>query len=102
MRLCFLRGAREELPQRDQREEIRALVTKLQVCLVGRLRALERTLARIGDRQRARDDQALGEAVVLARREHDAPDARVERQDRKSTRLNSSHSSSSYAVFCLK
>src|SRR5579862_9961472 len=24
------------------------------------------------------------------------------RQDRKSTRLNSSHSSSSYAVFCLK
>src|SRR5438067_8375928 len=27
---------------------------------------------------------------------------RVERQDRKSTRLNSSHVSISYAVFCLK
>src|SRR5438309_3419972 len=26
----------------------------------------------------------------------------VDRQDRKSTRLNSSHSSISYAVFCLK
>src|SRR5689334_24477891 len=29
-------------------------------------------------------------------------DARVVLQDRKSTRLNSSHSSISYAVFCLK
>src|SRR5689334_24287118 len=28
--------------------------------------------------------------------------ADAERQDRKSTRLNSSHSSISYAVFCLK
>src|SRR2546430_13109852 len=28
--------------------------------------------------------------------------ARVENQDRKSTRLNSSHSQISYAVFCLK
>src|SRR6266478_9239705 len=27
---------------------------------------------------------------------------RVRRRDRKSTRLNSSHSQSSYAVFCLK
>src|SRR5689334_24780679 len=27
---------------------------------------------------------------------------RLERRDRKSTRLNSSHSSTSYAVFCLK
>src|SRR2546427_7608282 len=31
-----------------------------------------------------------------------APRDRVERQDRKSTRLNSSHSQISYAVFCLK
>src|SRR6516164_516556 len=30
------------------------------------------------------------------------PPSRSSRQDRKSTRLNSSHSSSSYAVFCLK
>src|SRR2546430_3733786 len=32
---------------------------------------------------------------------HDPPTER-ERQDRKSTRLNSSHSQISYAVFCLK
>src|SRR2546430_7794830 len=33
-------------------------------------------------------------------RDHDHPDVR--REDRKSTRLNSSHSQISYAVFCLK
>src|SRR4051812_49947653 len=32
----------------------------------------------------------------------DHPDACATRQDRKSTRLNSSHMSISYAVFCLK
>src|SRR5438477_7447498 len=35
------------------------------------------------------------------RRDHELPDRRDE-QDRKSTRLNSSHMSISYAVFCLK
>src|SRR3712207_8775467 len=34
-------------------------------------------------------------------REH-AVAGRVERRDRKSTRLNSSHANISYAVFCLK
>src|SRR5688572_31801539 len=33
---------------------------------------------------------------------HRHPCARGERRDRKSTRLNSSHSQISYAVFCLK
>src|SRR5689334_24380171 len=33
---------------------------------------------------------------------HDDPDGCADREDRKSTRLNSSHSSISYAVFCLK
>src|SRR5689334_24337882 len=33
---------------------------------------------------------------------HDRHDARANALDRKSTRLNSSHSSISYAVFCLK
>src|SRR2546430_13313025 len=35
---------------------------------------------------------------------HETQDVRVERrlEDRKSTRLNSSHSQISYAVFCLK
>src|SRR5205814_8363054 len=35
-------------------------------------------------------------------RDMDAPDRRELRQDRKSTRLNSSHLGISYAVFCLK
>src|SRR5689334_23677173 len=38
--------------------------------------------------------------VALCERVRAAPDGREE--DRKSTRLNSSHSSISYAVFCLK
>ena len=83
MRQRFLRGAVEKLPQRDQRQEVGALVAKLQVRLVGRLLPLERTLARVGHRQRARDDEALGKAAVLARRQHDAADARVERQPRE-------------------
>src|SRR2546430_657967 len=33
---------------------------------------------------------------------HSAPEARTAPADRKSTRLNSSHSQISYAVFCLK
>src|SRR5438309_2694490 len=35
-------------------------------------------------------------------REHSQPKGAARLQDRKSTRLNSSHSSISYAVFCLK
>src|SRR5437870_11396464 len=33
---------------------------------------------------------------------HDPPTTGVEKEDRKSTRLNSSHVAISYAVFCLK
>src|SRR3712207_8098168 len=36
------------------------------------------------------------------RRDPEAPADGVHRQDRKSTRLNSSHANISYAVFCLK
>src|SRR2546430_12428353 len=40
---------------------------------------------------------------LLAQHRHDLPAEQVELvQDRKSTRLNSSHSQISYAVFCLK
>src|SRR2546427_1658285 len=42
-------------------------------------------------------DAALTDAETLARRWHGAAEG-----DRKSTRLNSSHSQISYAVFCLK
>src|SRR5438270_7962420 len=40
--------------------------------------------------------------VEVGRREHDEGIAASQLQDRKSTRLNSSHSQISYAVFCLK
>src|SRR5438067_9603258 len=42
---------------------------------------------------------SLGEDLAVHGAE---PDKRAERTDRKSTRLNSSHVSISYAVFCLK
>src|SRR3712207_7285629 len=47
------------------------------------------------------DVEELGQlrALALADRE---PVAQVVAQDRKSTRLNSSHANISYAVFCLK
>src|SRR2546430_10619578 len=44
-----------------------------------------------------RVERGLGD--VLA---HRRPQELADRQDRKSTRLNSSHSQISYAVFCLK
>src|SRR2546430_13074524 len=52
---------------------------------------------------RSFDDLGERERVSLG---HEAvpgePDDAMEEQDRKSTRLNSSHSQISYAVFCLK
>src|SRR5688572_31400806 len=48
---------------------------------------------------RHRHRQLLGSAVGTGR-SHGNPSQR--RRDRKSTRLNSSHSQISYAVFCLK
>src|SRR5690606_40671119 len=47
--------------------------------------------------------RVIRRAVRPARAQHVGVDhARVQRQDRKSTRLNSSHVKISYAVFCLK
>src|SRR5438876_8223570 len=45
--------------------------------------------------------QARGRPAHSWRRSPDAPDL-ITDEDRKSTRLNSSHPSISYAVFCLK
>src|SRR5690242_21402964 len=57
-----------------------------------RVRALDRVLLdRVDDAER-RDDLARGEDA----------DLEFPARDRKSTRLNSSHMSISYAVFCLK
>src|SRR3712207_8067762 len=47
------------------------------------------------------DHPLLGELLHLARADGLGL-ARPARQDRKSTRLNSSHANISYAVFCLK
>src|SRR5438309_4697731 len=49
----------------------------------------------------ARVEQPLDAAADQRRGQPGADDDR-QREDRKSTRLNSSHSSISYAVFCLK
>src|SRR2546430_9440997 len=75
--------------------------------LVERERGEARHPVHRGDRRRATERAA---ARVGAERHRHAPrearhriPRRVERgQDRKSTRLNSSHSQISYAVFCLK
>src|SRR2546426_7804447 len=45
---------------------------------------------------------SLGQKRRRQRRRIPPPLARLERRDRKSTRLNSSHLVISYAVFCLK
>src|SRR3712207_7997345 len=45
---------------------------------------------------------AAGNRVLEQLEERQARLCNLERQDRKSTRLNSSHANISYAVFCLK
>src|SRR3712207_8745872 len=45
-------------------------------------------------------EQAVADGQTQADDRHDVD--REDRQDRKSTRLNSSHANISYAVFCLK
>src|SRR3712207_7029052 len=53
----------------------------------------------LGRRERARDRRRR-RGVNAARRGEEAE--RLQGEDRKSTRLNSSHANISYAVFCLK
>src|SRR5689334_24550369 len=56
-------------------------------------------------REGARSMRPRQPASLRAAQSADATHARkaeIPRPDRKSTRLNSSHSSSSYAVFCMK
>src|SRR5437899_5004884 len=62
--------------------------------LVHRLRGLARAPARMGPRRR-RERGAHDRGPGRLHRRH-------AREDRKSTRLNSSHLGISYAVFCLK
>src|SRR5690606_41893362 len=54
-------------------------------------------------RSRRRTGRGLGRRTAGRARQRNGPGARpAVRRDRKSTRLNSSHVKSSYAVFCLK
>src|SRR5690349_22550268 len=57
-------------------------------------------LSQLGAARRARCGCADEAARIAARRTEHADDEPA--RDRKSTRLNSSHVESSYAVFCLK
>src|SRR5207245_3901013 len=50
----------------------------------------------------ARGEHAVGEIELHRAPQPDQARQEVRRRDRKSTRLNSSHGSISYAVFCLK
>src|SRR2546427_9584414 len=51
---------------------------------------------------RARENKTVKRMLFNATQAEELRVAIVEGQDRKSTRLNSSHSQISYAVFCLK
>src|SRR3712207_8601833 len=81
----LFRSAADDVAQRGDRE----LLDRLQRVgdLVGRG-------LRVGDRE-VDDGVDADDQVVLG-------DDRLRREDRKSTRLNSSHANISYAVFCLK
>src|SRR3712207_7914677 len=48
------------------------------------------------------DDPRTLKAMVLAQEAENARLRQIIKEDRKSTRLNSSHANISYAVFCLK
>src|SRR2546429_5382923 len=81
-------------------------VTGVQTCALPIYRHLARDEVvgeRADGRDRAREHEPLAAAVdQVPQQPARAADVRLERRDRKSTRLNSSHGYISYAVFCLK
>src|SRR5690348_17658991 len=62
----------------------------------------QQTEAGRGQNSAARAATATSDQLLSAHNSHDARIAEGMPRDRKSTRLNSSHPSISYAVFCLK
>src|SRR3712207_8136776 len=68
--------------------------------VVGRVSA--RDAGELGEGGEELDVLVLDPALAVVAGEHDALDAVGRPEDRKSTRLNSSHANISYAVFCLK
>src|SRR5207245_5204750 len=109
------RGLLEDHSERPPGEEV-VLLSRLQQALelVGQVEHLEELLpAPVGDPgegaalEAVRDRDHWSAAILLASKESlPLPDgngeSRPDGRDRKSTRLNSSHGSISYAVFCLK
>src|SRR5207245_3965165 len=100
------RVKRDVCGRRPQRQV--SLVVLRRPVLAGRRRPEADVFGRNGGRLRVRAGSWLRapnrktKRHVRARRPRGAPIARQEGIDRKSTRLNSSHGSISYAVFCLK
>src|SRR5687768_17924680 len=70
----------------------------LPISLVLRFRRISQRAARVGFRARKEGAGAATAATDRSKRQGEG----ARRQDRKSTRLNSSHGYISYAVFCLK
>ncbi len=73
----------EATPEVDQRCEVRIRVLPLRMRLVGLLLAVRRTLAHVLHRQRAGDDQHLGQAAQLRRLKQHAPETRIDGQTRQ-------------------
>src|SRR3712207_8212452 len=63
-----------------------------------RLLHRRRGLVELGQVRRLGDAEVVEDLLVV----EDPDGLRLPREDRKSTRLNSSHANISYAVFCLK
>src|SRR2546427_2020234 len=59
---------------------------------------VQRRISRVAQQRACAPDQGVAVALAL----HHGAFGQVAEVDRKSTRLNSSHSQISYAVFCLK
>ncbi len=72
-----------EGPQLHESQEVASVVGAAPVRLIGRILRLQRPLARILHRQCGRDDQHLGQALLVACCEQHARHARIERQLRE-------------------
>ena len=79
-RVAASRRGRIPVPQLQVRQEVRALVEERAMGLVGRVALVRRPVARVLDRQSAREHQHLRHAVVVARGDDHPCDARIERQ----------------------
>ena len=73
----------EERGELEETQEIRALVRKARMALVGGRGLVERPLARVLHRERRGDEPHLRDAAFLARGDQHAADAWVERQARE-------------------